>query len=45
MDGNIESLHDDFVFRDDVPRAVSSHVDGIMEALVKILRSPGIERL
>ncbi len=33
---NIESLHNDFVFRDDVPRAVSTHVDGIMEALVKI---------
>ncbi len=24
------------VFKDDVPRAVSVHVDGIMEALVKI---------
>ena len=34
--GNIESLYNDFVFRDDVPRAVSAHVDGIMEALVKI---------
>ncbi len=36
VDGNIESLHADYVFRDDVPRAVSAHVDGIMEALVKI---------
>ncbi len=36
VDGNIESLHNDSVFKDDVPRAVSTHVDGIMEALVKI---------
>lgn len=36
VDGNIETLHNDFVFRDDVSRTVSAHVDGIMEALVKI---------
>ena len=36
VDGTVESLQNDFVFRDDVPRTVSAHVDGIMEALVKI---------
>jgi hypothetical protein len=36
VDGNIESLHNDFVFKGEVPPAVSVHVDGIMEALVKI---------
>ena len=36
FDGNIESLHNDYVFKDDVPRSVSVHVDGIVEALKKI---------
>ena len=36
VDGNVESLHNDVVFNDDVSRTVSVHVDGIMEALVKI---------
>ncbi len=36
IDGNIESPHNDYVYTDNVPRAVSTHVDGIMEALVKI---------
>ena len=36
FDGNIESLSQDFVYRDKVARSVSVHVDGIMEALMKI---------
>jgi len=36
FDGNIESLHNDYVFKEDVPRSVSVHVDGIVEAMAKI---------
>lgn len=36
VDGNRESLHNDFVFKGDVPRAISVHVGGILETLVKI---------
>ena len=34
--GNVESLQNDVVFNDDVSRTISVHVDGIMEALVKL---------
>ena len=39
FDGNIESLHNDYLFKDDVPRSVSVHVDGIVEAMAKIYRA------
>ncbi|MHC4851540.1 MAG: S46 family peptidase [Planctomycetota bacterium] len=36
FDGNIESLPNNYVFRDDIPRSVSVHVDAILEAMKKI---------
>jgi hypothetical protein len=36
FDGNIEMLPNRYVYRSELPRSVSVHVDGIMEALVKI---------
>ena len=36
VDGNLESLSNQFSFTNDAGRTVSVHVDGIMEALVKI---------
>ena len=37
-----ESLQNDFVFKSDKQRAVSAHVDGIMEALIKIYDAQAI---
>ena len=36
FDGNIEMLPNRYVYRADVPRSVSVHADGIMEALKKV---------
>jgi hypothetical protein len=42
FDGNIEQLPNKFLYRDQVQRSVSVHVEGILEALTKIY---GAERV
>ena len=44
VDRNIESLQNDFVFSGAAARTVSMHVDGIMEALVKIYDAHHVAR-
>ena len=44
VDGNVESLHNDFVFNEDSARSISVHVDGIMESLVKIYDAHHVAR-
>ena len=42
FDGNMEMLPNNFVYRDDIPRAVSAHADAMMEMLTKILDAQAI---
>jgi S1-C subfamily serine protease len=36
FDGNIQSLPNNFVYREDIPRSVMVHGQGIIEALLKV---------
>jgi len=36
FDGNIQSLPNNFVYTEDIPRSVMVHAQGIIEALLKI---------